>query len=73
MSDAPPPVRRWVRPEPGEDWEALAARVFPERELEPAVADLQRWNSHVLLRPPTAPMTTSDILFVEPPGSGESA
>ena len=56
MSDAPRALRRFVRPEPGEDWPDVARRVFPERDAAQAVADLQEWNRHVLLRPPTAPM-----------------
>ncbi len=69
MNEELRPARRFVRPRPGDSWEDLARRELPDRAVEDAVNELQSWNLHVHLRPPTAPMTVSDILFVEPPRS----
>ncbi len=60
--EAPPPVRRFVHPEPGEGWEQLAGRL---REVD--VATLQSWNLHLAMRPPPIVLTPIDIVFVEPP------
>ena len=58
----PTPVRRFVHPLPGEDWEALAARI-PEADL----ATLQSWNLHLAIRMPPIVLTPIDIVFIEPP------
>lgn len=57
----PQPLRRFVHPEPGEGWEALAARVSID------VASLQSWNLHLAMRPPPIVLTPIDLVFVEPP------
>lgn len=67
VSKAPAPQRRWAWAENGDDWNSIAARVFPERPVAEAVTDLQQWNLHLVFRPPSVPMTSSDILMVEPP------
>lgn len=69
VSKAPAPLRRWVWAENGDDWNSIAARVFPQRPAAEAVADLQQWNLHLVYRPPTVGMTSSDILLVEPPAA----
>jgi len=63
--DAPEPLRRYVHPEPGEGWEAIADRVGPID-----VATLQSWNLHLAMRPPPIVLTPIDIVFVEPPRPG---
>ena len=57
----PEPVRRYVHPEPGEDWPALAQRVGS------ALAALQSWNPHLAIRPHPVVLTPIDVVFVEPP------
>ncbi|MGI9328500.1 MAG: hypothetical protein ACR2PZ_25010 [Pseudomonadales bacterium] len=64
------PARKFVRPEPGEDWAALAARALPEVDSDEAVGQLQSWNFHVFMRPAAANGNTilpSDVVFIEPP------
>lgn len=70
MSKAPPPVRRWTSPQPGEDWAAIAARVFPGQPVEQSVAALQSWNMHLVFRPPPAVLLGSDIVLIEGPTAG---
>ena len=67
MSKAPQPVRRWTAPQPGEDWAAIAARVFPGKSVEDSVGALQSWNLHLVYRPPPAVMVCSDVVFIEGP------
>ena len=59
--------RRFVTPLPGEDWNALAARVLPDEPLEAAVQQLRSFNLHLLARVPPGDFLGSDVLFVEPP------
>lgn len=59
--------RKWVQPLPGEDWAALAARVFPAQSAESAIEQLRSWNLHLFARRPPGSFTGSDILFTEPP------
>lgn len=65
MSKAPQPLRRWTAPRPGEDWAAIAARVFPGEDSEKTIAALQSWNLHLVFRPPPAVLVCSDVLFTE--------
>ena len=65
-----PPVRRYVHPEPDDDWPRIARRVFAGEDEATAVARLQSWNLHLTARPPTVPLTPLDVLFVEPPNPG---
>jgi hypothetical protein len=68
-----PPARKFVRPLPNEDWNKLAARVFPDQDTETSVSTLQSWNFHVFMRPAAAngnSILPSDILFVEAPAPG---
>jgi len=59
--------RHFVTPEPGEDWNALAARVLADDEPSAAVQKLQSWNLHLFARMPPGRFLGSDVLFVEPP------
>jgi hypothetical protein len=63
----PSPQRRFVTPEPGEDWTALARRALPEEPAEAAIAKLKSWNLHLFARIPPGQFLGSDVLFVEPP------
>lgn len=67
MSKAPPPLRRWTAPRPGEDWAAIAARALPELPETERVAALQGWNPHLVFRPPPAVLTCTDVVFTEAP------
>jgi hypothetical protein len=59
--------RRFVTPAPGEDWTALAARVFPGEPAEAAAQRLKSWNLHLFARMPPGQILGSDVVFVEPP------
>lgn len=67
MSKAPQPVRRWTAPQAGEDWAAIARRVFPGKPVEESVTALQNWNMYLLFRPQPATLVCSDIVFIEGP------
>lgn len=64
-------ARRFVSPEPGEDFAALAARVVPDAaDAAQAAEQLLSWNLHLATRivPGRAPgLLPSDIVFTEPP------
>jgi hypothetical protein len=62
--------RAFVTPEPGEDWNALAARALPGQPSEVAVAQLKGWNLHLFVRNPPGVFLGSDVIFVEPPREG---
>jgi hypothetical protein len=64
---APPPIRRYAQPEPGEDWPALRARLAREGQDPPPQEQLLAWNLHLAYRPPSNPLTPLDIVFLEPP------
>jgi hypothetical protein len=59
--------RKFVTAEPGEDWNALAARVLPGEPAEAAIAKLKSWNLQLFARIPPGNFLGSDVLFVEPP------
>lgn len=59
--------RRFVTPEPGEDWNALAARVLPGEPTADAIAKLKSWNLQLFARIPPGNFLGSDVLFIEPP------
>ena len=61
------PQRRFVTPEPGEDWTALAQRALPGEPPEAAIAKLKSWNLHLFARIPPGGFLGSDVIFVEPP------
>lgn len=61
------PQRAHVRPEPGESFAQLVARVMPEEESGGALEKLKSWNLHIFLRRPSGLLLGSDIVFVEPP------
>jgi hypothetical protein len=63
MSQPLPPIRRWQYPYPGDDWECVAKRVMPERRLEDAVAELKKWNGHLLYH--RTGWTPADVIFTE--------
>jgi hypothetical protein len=67
MSTALAPVRRWTAPLSGEDWTAIAARVFPGEAAEASITALKSWNMHLLYRPPPALLVCSDVIFIEAP------
>ena len=59
--------RKFVTPEPGEDWNALAARALPGEPAADAIAKLKSWNLQLFARIPPGNFLGSDVLFVEPP------
>jgi len=72
--------RRFVHPQEGDDWTAIAARELPDVSPEEAVSRLQSWNLHVFMRPAAPagsprennPILPSDVIFLEPPQAGAS-
>ena len=64
------PQRRFVTPDPGEDWNALARRVLPDDAPDAAMAKLRSWNLHLFARIPPGQFLGSDVIFVEPPRGG---
>ncbi|MCW6530086.1 MULTISPECIES: hypothetical protein [Sphingomonas] len=66
MSTNLAPIRRFIQPESGDDWPAIAARVLPDEPAEAAIEQLKSWNLHLVFRPVSV-ITPSDIVFVEPP------
>lgn len=64
-------ARRFVSPEPGEDFEALAARILPEAtDTATAAEQVLSWNLHLATRVGagrSVGLLPSDIVFVEPP------
>ncbi len=66
--------RKFVTPEPGEDWNALAARALPGEPAADAIAKLKSWNLQLFARIPPGNFLGSDVLFIEPPlaGGGQS-
>ncbi|MEQ8690977.1 MAG: hypothetical protein RIC89_09120 [Pseudomonadales bacterium] len=75
MSDNSQTIRRSMFPQEGDSWESIAAREFPDQEIDSIVAQLQSWNMHVFMRPaapagsPRAgnPILPSDVIFLAPP------
>jgi hypothetical protein len=65
--------RRFVTPEPGEDWNGLAQRALPGEETAAAVEKLRSWNLHLFVRNPPGVLLGSDIVFTEPPRAGAAA
>jgi hypothetical protein len=63
--------RRFVTPEPGEDWNALAQRALPGVPAEAAIEKLKSWNLQLFARIPPGHFLGSDVIFVEPPLAGE--
>lgn len=64
----PGTVRRYEHPLPNETLTAFAARVLPGDDG--AVARLQSWNLHLLLRRPIGDeghLLPTDIVYLEPP------
>ena len=59
--------RKFITPEPGEDWTALAARALPDTAVESAIQSIKSWNLHLLARVPSGNFLGCDVLFVEPP------
>ncbi len=62
--------RSFIRPQPSDDWQDIAARVMPEVERDEAVEQLQSWNFHVFMRAANADGTQilpSDVIFTEAP------
>ncbi len=75
MQPAPKPVRRYIQPTPGEDWQALLQRLSSrgdaqgagQSETTPSLEQLLGWNLHLAYRPPSNPLTPLDIVFIEGP------
>lgn len=63
--------RRFVTPEPEEDWAALAARVLADEPTDAAIEKLKSWNLHLFARMPPGEFLGSDVIFVEPPREGD--
>lgn len=65
------PVRRSLFPQEGDSWASIAAREFPDADVESCVAELQSWNLHVFMRAAVGgaehPILPSDVVFLEPP------
>ncbi len=59
--------RRFVVPEPGEDWPALARRALPQEPAAAAIEKLKSWNLQLFARIPPGEFLGSDVIFVEPP------
>ena len=59
--------RSFVSPEPGEDWDGLAARILKGEPAEAAVEKLKSWNLHLFARMPPGEFLGSDVIFTEPP------
>ena len=65
--------RKFVAPEPGDDWAAIASRVLPDEPEDSAIEALKSWNLHLFARMPPGEILGCDVLFVEPPREGESS
>jgi len=63
--------RAFVTPEPGEDWNAIAARVLPTEDAEAAIQKLKSWNLHLFARNPPGSFVGCDVIFVEAPREGD--
>jgi hypothetical protein len=64
--------REFIQPEPGEDWNRLAARALAGEPVEEAIARLKSWNLHLFARVPPGEFLGSDVIFVEPPREGDA-
>jgi hypothetical protein len=64
--------RRFVVPEPGEDWSALARRALPSEPAAAAIEKLKSWNLQLFARIPPGELLGSDVIFVEPPLEGRA-
>ncbi len=67
MASALSEQRKFITPQPGEDWNTLAARALPDADVESAIQSLKSWNLHLLARVPSGNFLGCDVLFVEPP------
>jgi hypothetical protein len=61
-----PPLRAFIQPRQGDDWESIARRELPDTPVEEAVNLLKSWNLYVAFRPVGA-ITPSDVIFTTPP------
>lgn len=59
--------RAFLSPEPGDDWNTIAARVLPEEDAPAAIEKLKSWNLHLFARNPPGTFTGSDVIFTEAP------
>lgn len=68
---ASPTLRRFVHPTEDDTLVSIAARELPGLAAEDALAALQSWNLHVLVRPlpgmPPGTLLGSDLVYVEAP------
>lgn len=58
-------ARNFVTPDPGDDLEAIAARVLPD--ADDGAQQLLSWNLHLVARPPGIGLLPSDVVVTEPP------
>jgi len=65
--------RSFVSPEPGEDWNGLAARILKDEPAEAAVEKLKSWNLHLFARVPPGEFLGSDVIFTEPPRASDAS
>ena len=68
MARSLPPLRRFIQPKAGDDWESIAVRELPDVPVADAVSELKSWNLYVVFRPASV-ITPSDVIFIEPPRS----
>lgn len=61
------PKRRFVQPHAGDNWNRLAARLFPDTERRQAIENLKSWNLFLAFRPGGGGLTPTDVVFTEPP------
>lgn len=59
--------RTFVYPEPGDDWNSLAARVLADEPVDAAISKLKSWNLQLFARVPPGEFLGSDVIFIEPP------
>ncbi len=64
---APTPVRHYVQPHAGEDWQGLIERLARTGGPRVALEQLLGWNPHLAYRPSSNPLTPLDIVFLEAP------
>ena len=63
--------RKFISPEPGDDWDAIAARVLKDEAVDAAITKLKSWNLHLFARMPPGEFLGSDVIFTEPPREGD--
>ena len=62
--------RRFTSPQPGDDWDAIIGRFFPDEDAEAVASNLKSWNLHLYARQPPGQLMGSDVVFLEAPADG---